>query len=66
VTARRGESLAPGTRVELRIEKIAHGGHCVARLDSRVVFVRHTLPGERVLAAVTEDRGKSFLRADAV
>jgi tRNA/tmRNA/rRNA uracil-C5-methylase (TrmA/RlmC/RlmD family) len=33
--------------------------------DGRVVFVRHTLPGERVLARVT-DESSSFLRADAV
>jgi len=44
---------------------IAHGGHCVARLDGQVVFVRHTLPGERVRIHITE-RSKSFLRADAV
>lgn len=44
---------------------IAHGGHCVARLDGQVVFVRHTLPGERVRIRVTE-RSKRFLRADAV
>jgi tRNA/tmRNA/rRNA uracil-C5-methylase (TrmA/RlmC/RlmD family) len=31
-----------------------------------VVFVRHALPGERVVAEVTEDTGKSFCRADAV
>jgi tRNA/tmRNA/rRNA uracil-C5-methylase (TrmA/RlmC/RlmD family) len=37
----------------------------VARLDGRVVFVRHTLPGERVRARVTEG-GSSFWRADAV
>ncbi|GAB3464479.1 TRAM domain-containing protein [Actinophytocola sediminis] len=30
------------------------------------MFVRHTLPGERVVALVTEDRGGSFCRADAV
>lgn len=45
---------------------IAHGGHCVARHDGRVIFVRHALPGETVLAEVTEDRGGSFCRADAV
>ena len=46
---------------------VAHGGHCVARVDGQVVFVRHTLPGERVLARVTEGgEGSSFLRADAV
>src|SRR5215218_7299016 len=44
---------------------IAHGGHCVARLEGQVVFVRHTLPGERVRIHITE-RSKSFLRADAV
>ncbi len=32
----------------------------------RVVFVRHALPGERVRALVTEDRGGPFLRADAI
>jgi tRNA/tmRNA/rRNA uracil-C5-methylase (TrmA/RlmC/RlmD family) len=44
---------------------VAHGGHCVARLDGQVVFVRHTLPGERVRIRITE-RSKRFLRADAV
>ena len=37
----------------------------MARLDGQVVFVRHTLPGERVRIRVTE-RSKRFLRADAV
>ena len=56
-----------GARVELDIGPVAHGGHCVARWDGRVVFVRHTLPGERVLVEVTEgDEGSRFLRADAV
>lgn len=56
-----------GTVVELEVGALAHGGHCVARLDGQVVFVRHTLPGERVRAVVTEgERGRSFLRADAV
>ena len=44
---------------------VAHGGHCVARLDGQVVFVRHALPGERVRIEITE-RTKTFLRADAV
>ncbi len=55
-----------GRRVELRIESVAHGGHCVARHEGRVIFVRHTLPGEVVLAEITEDRGGSFCRADAI
>lgn len=53
--------------VELEVGPVAHGGHCVARLDGQVVFVRHALPGERVLARVTEgEPGRSFLRADAI
>ena len=56
-----------GELVELEIGPVAHGGHCVARLDGQVVFVRHAVPGERVRAVVTEGRaGRSFLRADAV
>lgn len=43
-----------------------HGGFVVARHEGRVVFVRHALPGERVIARITEDRGGSFCRADAI
>ncbi|TCP55228.1 23S rRNA m(5)U-1939 methyltransferase [Tamaricihabitans halophyticus] len=55
-----------GEVLELDVDTVAHGGHCVARHTGRVVFVRHALPGERVRARVTEDRGGSFCRADAV
>jgi tRNA/tmRNA/rRNA uracil-C5-methylase (TrmA/RlmC/RlmD family) len=52
--------------VELEIGKPAAGGGCVAHLDDgRVAFVRHTLPGERVLARITEE-SRNFVRADAV
>ena len=52
--------------IELRTGAIAAGGGCVARAtDGRVVFVRHSLPGERVLAEVTGET-TSYLRADAV
>jgi len=53
--------------VDLEIGPIAHGGHCVARYDGRVVFVRHTLPGERVRARLTDaEPGAKFWRADAI
>ncbi len=52
--------------LELEVGAIAAGGGCVARApDGLVVFVRHTLPGERVRARVTA-RTTSYLRADAV
>ena len=62
----RADSLV-GTDLELTIGPPAHGGFCVSRHEGRVVFVRHTLPGERVIARVTEGGESSrFLRADAV
>lgn len=55
-----------GRVLELEVGPVAHGGHCVARYQGRVVFVRHTLPGEVILAEVTEDSGGGFCRADAI
>ncbi|WP_037914013.1 class I SAM-dependent RNA methyltransferase [Actinacidiphila yeochonensis] len=57
-----------GREYEVEVGPVAHGGHCVARTDEgQVLFVRHTLPGERVVARVTEgEEGARFLRADAV
>ena len=56
-----------GTAFEVRIGKVAHGGHCVARHDGRVVFVRHALPGETVRVQITDGKaGDRFLFGDAV
>jgi len=61
-----GESVV-GHRYQLEVGDVAHGGHFVARHEGRVVFVRHALPGETVVAEVTEgESGSRFLRADAV
>ncbi|MFG2102265.1 class I SAM-dependent RNA methyltransferase [Micromonospora echinaurantiaca] len=60
-----GRGLEEAERVELTVGAVAPGGHCVARVDGQVVFVRHALPGERVVAEVTEVH-KGFVRADAV
>ena len=67
MTAARDEADSWVDRMlDVEVGPVAHGGHCVARHEGRVVFVRHTLPGERVRAVVTEDGGGSFCRADAV
>ena len=56
----------PDDVLDLEVGAIAAGGGCVARApDGRVVFVRHSLPGERVRARVTSET-TSFLRADAI
>lgn len=44
----------------LELGSIAHGGYCVARLDGRVVFVRHGLPGERVTVNLTDTTKAKF------
>lgn len=52
--------------LELQVGAIAGGGGCVGRApDGKVVFVRHSLPGERVRARITAETS-SYLRADAV
>jgi tRNA/tmRNA/rRNA uracil-C5-methylase (TrmA/RlmC/RlmD family) len=62
-----GGGLQVGDRVRVDVERVAHGGHCVARSGGQVLFVRHALPGERVLAQVTSvGRRGRFVRADAV
>ncbi|WP_231251913.1 class I SAM-dependent RNA methyltransferase [Nocardioides furvisabuli] len=65
----RGRSRV-GERFEAEVGPVAHGGHCVARLpepESRVVFVRHAIPGERVVVEITEGTdGDRFWRGDAV
>ncbi len=65
----RGRSRV-GERFEAEVGPVAHGGHCVVRLpepEARVVFVRHAIPGERVVVEITEGTdGDRFWRGDAV
>ncbi|MGC4153935.1 MAG: TRAM domain-containing protein [Propionicimonas sp.] len=46
-----------------RVGPIAHGGHCVVRVEGRVVFVRHAIPGELVTVRVSEVRSR-FARGE--
>jgi len=59
-------TIQPGDLIEVTTEGVAQGGWCVARPpDEPVVFVRHALPGERLIARVTEVTSR-LARADAV
>src|SRR5918997_2465217 len=55
-----------GREFEVTVGPVAHGGHCVAPHEGGGAFLRPTLPRERGVARVTEDRQPGFCRADAV
>jgi tRNA/tmRNA/rRNA uracil-C5-methylase (TrmA/RlmC/RlmD family) len=55
-----------GRQVEIEVTNIAHGGISVGRHEGRVVFVSDAIPGERVLARISDDSKKSFWRAETV
>jgi tRNA/tmRNA/rRNA uracil-C5-methylase (TrmA/RlmC/RlmD family) len=55
-----------GREIEVEATNMAHGGESVARFEGRVVFVADAIPGERVVARVTDDAKKSFWRAETV
>ncbi|WP_144673462.1 class I SAM-dependent RNA methyltransferase [Arthrobacter sp. U41] len=55
------------TELTVDVGPVAHGGHCVARHEGRVVFVRHGIPGEKVRVRLTESGPDAkFWRADVV
>ena len=58
-------TLVVGEVIEVSIEKVAHGGHFIARHEGAVIFVRHAIPGERCRIEITSV-GSSFNRADVV
>ena len=52
-------------RLTVTVGPVAHGGHCVARHEGRVIFVRHALPGETVEINLTDNSDDAkFWRAD--
>ena len=65
--------MTPDTRTHTHTDlvvdvgPVAHGGHCVARHEGRVVLVRHGIPGEKVRVRLTDDGPDAkFWRADVV
>jgi len=58
-------TLEVGQKIRVTIEKIAHGGHFIARYEGAVIFVRHAIPGEECDIEIT-GTGSSFNRADVV
>ncbi|CAB4876316.1 unannotated protein [freshwater metagenome] len=58
-------SLQVGEKFRVKIEKIAHGGHFIARHEGAVIFVRHAIPDEEVMIEITSV-GSSFNRGDVV
>ena len=58
-------SLEVGQKIRVTIEKIAHGGHFIARHEGAVIFLRHGIPGEEVEAEITSV-GSTFNRGDVV
>ena len=57
------KTLQKGEILRVEIEKVAHGGHFIARYEGAVIFVRHAIPGEIVEVEITGIE-KSFARAD--
>ena len=55
-----------GREIEVEATNMAHGGESVARFDGRVVFVADAIPGERLVARVTDDSKPKFWRAETV
>jgi len=65
MASNKSSTLKTGDLVQVTIEKVAHGGHFIARHDGAVIFVRHGIPGENCTIQITST-GSSFNRADVV
>ena len=63
MTESQRKTLHIGEILRVEIEKVAHGGHFIARHQGAVIFVRHAIPGEIVEVEIT-GLDKSFARAD--
>jgi tRNA/tmRNA/rRNA uracil-C5-methylase (TrmA/RlmC/RlmD family) len=64
-TEQKKRAFRVGEKFTTTIEKVAHGGHFIARHEGAVFFIRHGIPGEQVVVEVTST-GKSFNRGDVL
>ena len=65
MTESKRKTLEIGEILRVEIEKVAHGGHFIARHEGAVIFVRHGIPGEIVEVEITSIE-KSLARADVI
>ncbi|WP_448003802.1 class I SAM-dependent RNA methyltransferase [Agromyces bauzanensis] len=64
--APRSQAVTDGPVIELEVERVAHGGVFVAHHEGRVVFVADAIPGERVVARVTDVQHDRYWRAETL
>src|SRR5258708_26207440 len=50
---------------ELELVAMAHGGSALGRHEGRTIFVPYAIPGERIIARITQDKGR-FAYAEGV
>ncbi len=65
MASNKSSALKIGDLIDVTIEKVAHGGHFIARHNGAVIFVRHAIPGEQCTIEIISV-GSSFNRADVV
>ncbi|MBO9309049.1 MAG: class I SAM-dependent RNA methyltransferase [Chloroflexi bacterium] len=51
--------------IELELTTMAHGGSAIGRHEGRAIFVPYAIPGERITARITQDKGR-FAYAEGV
>lgn len=51
--------------IELELTTMAHGGSAIGRYAGRAIFVPYAIPGERITARITQDKGR-FAYAEGV
>jgi tRNA/tmRNA/rRNA uracil-C5-methylase (TrmA/RlmC/RlmD family) len=65
MSSQKRTTLEKGQKITVTIEKVAHGGHFIARYEGAVIFVRHGIPGEECEIEISSV-GSSFNRADVL